>query len=290
MSQHKAQQGFLTFAQNTDTVDYLQLAYLQALNIKATQTNNLCAVIVDARTRELIDDRHIGVFDYIIDITHDHNNIAGTGKFANEWQAFWLTPFKETVKLESDLLFTGSIDHWWTAFRLKNICLSTGCKNYIGVNSTIRKYREMFDANNLPDVYNGLMYFRYSQEAKNFFNAARYIQQQWPCVKTELKKCLEETPSTDVLYALAAIMVGPENCTMPSMDFINFVHMKPAINGFHETQSFQDVYVTEFTDGMIRINNINQLHPLHYYDKTFATKELINYYELHRHSQTTSRN
>jgi hypothetical protein len=284
VSQHKAQQGFLTFAQNTDSVDYLQLAYLQALNIKATQTNNLCAVIVDSQTKELIDDRHTNLFDYIIDLPCDYNDSANANKFANEWQAFWLTPFKETIKLESDLLFTGSIDHWWTAFRLKNICLSTGCKNYLGINSTIRKYREMFDENNLPDVYNGLMYFRFSQEAKNFFDAARYIQQEWQYVKTGLKKCLEEQPSTDVLYALAAIMVGPESCTMPSMDFLNFVHMKPAINGFHESQTFQDVFVTEASDGMIRINNINQLHPLHYYDKTFATEELIKYYELRRHS------
>lgn len=279
MSQHKEQQGFVTFAQNTPDVDYLELAYVQALNIKATQQDNSYAVIVDAATKELINEKHHRVFDYIIDIPHDHNDPANTRKFANEWQVFRLTPFKETIKLESDLLFTRSIDHWWTAFRLKNVCLSTGCKSFLGLNSTVRKYRELFDANKLPDVYNGLMYFRFSQEAKAFFEAARYIQYEWATVRTGLKRCFEDEPSTDVLYALAALMVGEETVTMPSMDFLNFVHMKPAINGIEETAQVSERFVTEFDRGMIRINNINQLHPVHYYEKDFVTAEMKAWYE-----------
>ena len=279
MSQHKEQQGFVTFAQNTDTIDYLELAYIQALNIKATQKDNRYAVIVDAATKELINERHHLVFDYIIDLPNDYNDPTSTRKFANEWQVFWLTPFKETIKLESDLLFTRSIDHWWTAFRLKNICLSHGCKNYLGINSTIRKYRELFDANRLPDVYNGLMYFRYSQEAMKFFNAARYIQQEWSYVKAGLKRCTDVEPSTDVMYALAALMVGEETVTMPSMDFLNFVHLKPAINGVEETTPVTDKLLTEFDQGMIRINNVNQLQPLHYFEKDFVTKEMQEWYE-----------
>ena len=279
MSQHKEQQGFVTFAQNTAEVDYLELAYLHALNIKATQKNNRYAVIVDATTKEKVNDKHRNTFDYIIDISNDYNDSTSNRKFANEHQVFRLTPFKETIKLESDLLFTRSIDHWWTAFRLKNVCLSTGCKNYLGINSTVRKYRELFEANNLPDVYNGLMYFRYSQEAKKFFDAARYIQHEWHYVKSGLKKCMEDEPSTDVLYALAALMVGEETCTMLSMDFINFVHMKSGFNGWSDARSWLDTVMSERDGDVIRINNLNQYNPVHYYDKTYATQELIEYYE-----------
>jgi hypothetical protein len=279
VSQHKEQQGFVTFAQNTDAVDYLNLAYLQALNIKATQKNNRYAVIVDAKTKEKINSKHQNVFDYIIDLPVDYNDPASAKKFANEWQVFWLTPFKETIKLESDLLFTRGIDHWWTAFRLRNVCLSTGTKNFKGLDSTVRKYRELFDENSLPDVYNGLMYFRYSKEAMSFFDAARCIQQEWSYVKTGLKKCFEEEPSTDVLYALAALMVGEETCTIPSMDFINFVHMKPGIQGWSDTRSWIDTVINERDGDIIRINNLNQYYPVHYQDKAYATQELIEYYE-----------
>ena len=279
MSQHKEQQGFVTFAQNTEDTDYLELAYIQALNIKATQKDNRYAVIVDAATKEKVNERHHRVFDYVIDLPVDHNDPTSTRKFANEWQVFRLTPFKETIKLESDLLFTRGIDHWWTAFRLKNVCLGYGCKNYLGINSTVRRYRELFDANKLPDVYNGLMYFRFSQEAKQFFDAAQYIQMNWSYVRAGLKNCTEDQPSTDVLYALAAVMVGQETCTMPSMDFLNFVHLKPAINGVDETVPVTDQLVTEFDSGMIRINNINQLQPVHYFEKDFVTAEMKEWYE-----------
>jgi hypothetical protein len=282
LSQHKEQQGFVTFAQNTEEVDYLELAYLQCLNIKATQKHNSYAVIVDAATKELINDAHRNTFDYIIDLPIDHNDPTNARKFANEWQVFRLTPFKETVKLESDLLFTRSIDHWWSAFRLKNICLSTGAKSFNGLNSTIRKYRELFDANSLPDVYNGLMYFRFSQEAAGFFQAAQYIQYEWATVRTGLKKCFEDEPSTDVLYALAALLVGEEVVTMPSMDFINFVHMKSGFNRWSDARSWLETVMNERDGDIIRINNLNQYDPVHYYDKTYATRELIEYYESRR--------
>jgi len=272
MSQHKEQQGYLTFAKNTD-IDYLHLAYVQALNVKATQKINRYAVVVDSNTNALITDLHRAVFDYII--VHDSN-----GPFDAEAMAFWLTPFKETIKLESDLLFTRSIDHWWDTFRLRDVVLSTGCRNYEQKLSSCREYRSIFDNNSLPDVYNGLMYFRFSNTARNFFFTARQIFEQWDSVQQELVKC-DQTPTTDVVYAIAAKVIGNELCTLP-IDYINFVHMKPAVNGYAETQTFSDVYTTVFDHGMIRVNNINQYHPFHYYVKDFVTDEMIDYYARSR--------
>lgn len=276
MAQHVEQQGFITFAKNTEEVNYLELAYLQALNIKATQKNNRYAVIVDMATNALVTEKHKQVFDYVIAINNEID------PFGSEPDVFYLTPFKETIKLESDLLFTRNIDHWWTAFRLKNVCLSTGAKTSRELPGTVRKYREMFDANMLPDVYNGLMYFRYSKEAMEFFNAARYIQHYWSEVAPQLKKCFDETPTTDVLYGLASIMVGEETVTMPSMDFINFVHMKSGFNKWSDTRSWLDTVMNERDGDVIRINNLNQYSPVHYYDKAYCTKELIEYYESRR--------
>lgn len=268
-----AQQGFLTFAINGD-VDYLRLAYLQALNIKATQQIKNCAVIVDQETYKQVTDAHRAVFDHIIPT----NQIEGQGPFATEWHAWWLSPWKETIKLESDLLFTRSIDHWWAAFRLQEVCLSHGCRNYKQELSTVRKYRQLFDSNQLPDVYNGLMYWRYGEDSKHFFNLARQIFEHWPAVRAELKNCNDEFASTDVAYAIAAkIMDTP--CYNPSLDFINFVHMKSGIQEWSDDQPWTDYCVAERDEDLIRINNINQLHPVHYYAKDYATDELIEQYE-----------
>lgn len=275
---HQAQQGFLTIAQNSDT-DYLELAYIQAMSIKLVMPDALYAVIVDEHTRTCIVDKHNKVFDYIITLPQDDAK-NHQWKLANEWQTFYLTPFKETIKLESDLIFTRNISHWWTTFRLKNIVLSLGCKNYQQNISDCRKYRQLFEDNELPDVYNGLMYFRYSQESADFFNQARAIFNSWEYIRDNiLINCREENPSTDVVYALSAKMLGLENCTLPKLDFINFVHMKSAVNGFSQQMPWYYSVLSEIDLPMIRINNINQYYPLHYYDKGWVTEELVKEYE-----------
>ena len=273
MAQHKEQQGFLTLAINSAEVNYLELAYLQALNVKATQQHNSYAIIVDRLTEETIEERHRRVFDYIIPVNYDAVN-----PFSIEVSVFNSTPFKETIKLESDLLFTRSIDHWWTAFRLRDVCLSTGALTYMSLPSAVRRYRQLFDENNLPDVYNGLMYFRYSKTAADFFRAAAYIFDNWREVSGALRQ-VDVEPTTDVVYAIAALILGEEAVTMPSMDFLNFVHMKSGFNGWSDARSWLDTVVNERDGDIIRINNTNQYQPVHYYDKTYATKELIEYYE-----------
>lgn len=276
MTWHKEPQGFLSFAQNTDTVDYLKLSYLQALSIKATQKINSYAVIVDTKTLAQVTDQHRSVFDYIIELPTDNN--TQEHRFANEIQAFRLTPFKETIKVESDLLFTNNIDHWWAAFRKKDIVMSHGCLNWQQQPSSSRAYRKFFDDNYLPDVYTGLMYFRYSQTANDFFNLAKQIQNNWTELQNSvLINCREDSPSTDVLYAVTADLFGRENCTMPTMDFIKFVHMKPAINGWLD--SWPNAVISEVDGTTLRINNLNQYAPVHYQDKEFVTDELIEHYE-----------
>jgi hypothetical protein len=271
-----AQQGFMTIAQNTD-VDYLKLAYVQAMSIKKLMPGSLYAVAVDSATLAKVTDQHRTVFDYVIPIDNDQAENEAW-KLSNEWQIFNLTPFKETIKLESDIVFTRSIAHWWHTFRLRNIVLSQGCRDYQQNISTARQYRKMFDVNDLPDVYNGLMYFRYSQEAATFFKLAEQIFKNWTAVKNTLIKCYDDYPTTDVVYAVTAKILGVETCTLP-IDWINFVHMKPAINQWPETP-WTELVVAELDLPMIRINNVNQYHPLHYHEKSWVTDDVVKEYEL----------
>lgn len=236
-------------------------------------------MIVDAATSKDITEKHRKVFDFVIELDQDHAQHIDW-KLNNEWQVFWLTPFKETIKLESDLLFTRSIDHWWSALQQRELVLSHGCRDHRQGISNSRKYRKVFDENHLPDVYNGLMYFRFSMTASKFFSAARDIFIEWDNVRDIcLKNCRDPHPTTDVVYAIAANLIGPELVHMPSLDFMNFTHMKPNIQNWSDEDPWQHHVVTEFDHGMIRINNMNQYHPLHYQDKTFATDSMIEYYE-----------
>ena len=278
LTPHHEQQGFLTIAQNTTNIDYLQLAYLQALSVKITMPGSKYAVLVDADTLRSVTDQHRRVFDYVIEIVDD---LAADSqwKLANEWQVFDLTPFKETIKLESDIVFTRSISHWWTAFRMRDLVLSTGCRDYRGNISQAREYRRVFDDNQLPDTYNGLMYFRYTRTATQFFNLARQIYANWEYISNNLlKNSRDPQPTTDVVYALAAKILGVEHCTLPGLDYINFTHMKSAINGWPDGNWTEQV-LWELEVPMLRIANVNQYHPVHYHDKTWASEEVIKEYE-----------
>lgn len=268
MRQFKEQFGFLTIAQNTD-VDYLHLAYLQAQNIKATQQLSSYAVIVDSQTAELVTDSHRKVFDYVITLSEDMA-LNETWKQANEWQVFGLTPFKETIKLESDLLLTRDIAHWLDCLRLKEICFSYNCKNYQGETVVDSPYRKFHKLNNLPNIYTGMYYFRYSQFAFDFFKVVREIYTNWSVVREQYIQC-DLQPSTDTVMSIAARIVGEENCYIPSLDFFNFAHMKPGIQGWSDSQPWTDHVNIEQHHNMLRINNLNQYYPVHYYEKNFIS-------------------
>jgi len=275
---HQAQRGFITFAQNTASTDYLELSYLQALNIKATQPNSLYAVIVDVATESQITPTQRSAFDYVITLEHDEATDS-EWKLSNEWQVFWLTPFKETIKLESDLLFTRDVSHWWPVLQTQNLVMSHGVVDHQGKPATSRRYRKLFDENSLPDVYNGMMYFRFSAEATTFFSTARQVYANWDDIKNSgLVNVRDDNPTTDVVYAITAILVDFPTY-IPTLDFFKFAHLKPGIQNWSDDKSVFSRVLLETEIPHIRINNVLQLNPVHYYDKTINIKELINEYE-----------
>jgi len=268
----KAQQGYFTFAQNTDKVNYLELAYAQAVSIKNTQSINQYAVAIDAETKKHITDKHRSVFDYVIDIRDPDAHAM-----SNEWQAWHLTPFKESVKLESDIVFTTNVDHWWTGMRLQEVCFTTKIRNYEGKISNDRTYRKLFDQNNLPDIYTGMYYFRFGRTSMELFQLAEAIYTNWSLFRDQLlKNCREDQPSTDVVFAIAARLLGEESCTNPALDYPSFVHMKGAVNGLDASADWQTVFPHEVYNNTLMINFTRQTWPVHYYQKTFANAHIQN--------------
>ena len=266
----QAQQGYFAFAQNTQETNYLELAYAQALSIKNTQKINKYAVAVDGETKKLITDEHRTVFDYVIDIDSPDAHAMN-----NEWQAWHLTPFKETVKLESDILFTTNVDHWWTGMRLQEVCFTTKIRNYEGTVSYARDYRKLFDENILPNIYTGMYYFRFGRVSMELFQLAEAVYANWSLFRDQLlKNCREDLPSTDVVFAVAAKILGEELCTNPALDYPGFVHMKGAINGIASSADWQDVYHAELQDNHLMINFTRQQWPVHYYQKTFINERI----------------
>lgn len=271
--------GYLTFVQNNNQVDYLKLAYAQALSIKATQSISSYAVAVDQSTMKLINDQHKKVFDYIIPIpgvdeaAHDH------WKLKNEWKAFQCTPFDETVKLESDMLFTTSVDHWWDIMRKLDLCFTTQVVDYRGEVSMSRAYRKVFDVNRLPNVYNGFYYFKKTKNSEQFFNYAKDIFSNWNFVKNNiLTGAADQEANTDLVFSLAAKLLDFEYC-LPTQPIPRFAHMKGAINGWSANEDWRRKVYYQFDKTTLTVGATRQTVPFHYYHKNFINDEIIKHYE-----------
>ena len=145
--------------------------------------------------------------------------------------------------------------------------ISTGCRDWQDNVSTARHYRRVFDVNNLPDVYNAITYWRRSETAKEFFSWVSNIFANW----TEFKKLIkfpDEVPSTDLVYAMAAEIMGRDRVTMPFSTYPKIVHMKRHIAGTG-TEAWTKELIWEYQDMRLRIQTVAQTGAFHYNVKSW---------------------
>jgi hypothetical protein len=213
-----------------------------------------CAHQLAESIREFHKDANIKI------VTEQDLPYGNQGGFANDWQCHWLSPYRQTIKLEADMICASPIDHWWTLFEHCDVVISCGARDFYDQSATSRFYRKIFDQNNLPDVYNAITYWRVSRTATEFFTLVRNIFENWSEYK-RLLKFPDAEPTTDVVYALAAVIIGPENVTLPSGLGPQVVHMKRYINTF-QTENWPKELVWESSP--FRINTVAQWGLVHY--------------------------
>jgi hypothetical protein len=187
------------------------------------------------------------------------------GGYANDWQCFAASPYRQTIKLEADMCCASPIDHWWTLFEKRDVVVSQGCRDYYDQPSTARHYRKIFDDNHLPDVYNAITYWRVSKTAQEFFQLVRMVFEHWDQYRT-LLKFPDQEPTTDVVYAVIANIMGPETVTLPKGIGPSIVHMKKRIIQIN-TDDWTQELVWEHTNPGLRINTVAQWGLVHYYTK-----------------------
>ncbi len=256
MRKFLAERGYLILAQDHNDQTYITCARALAKSIRwFMPTAKICLVGTS-------DDP---VFDYCLPLPH-----GDQGFLANDWQLFEISPFRETIKLEADMILNGSIDHWWTILEKKDLVVARGTQDFYGYQSSVKFYRSHFESNQLPDVYNAITYWRWSESAVTFFKTVRSLFENWNQVVLALKGWNQKEPDTDTVYALAMILLGKEKYTLP-INFPQFVHMKGKINYCHG-QDWTKELVWELNEQGLRINTIQQTIPTHYFIKQFANQ------------------
>ena len=162
-----AERGYLIPAVNTPGVSYIRCAITLAQSVHRFHPNASVTLL----TNEQIE---LPEFDHVITLPH-----GDQGGYANDWQVFEASPYRETVKLEADMVLASGFDHWWTMFEHRDVVVSQGCRDYYDNISTSRHYRKFIDENQLPDVYNAITYWRLSKTAQEFFDLVRSIFEHW---------------------------------------------------------------------------------------------------------------
>ena len=216
--------GFVWFAINNSTTDYIEISRTLSKSIKKYNKHNKVCIITDKPIQEPL-------FDHVVVLKEDDSR-QHEWKLHNEYKVFKLTPFTHSIKLEADMVFTQNTDWWWYYLWQHDQVFSYNCRSYKDDIVTDRYYRKLFTRNDLPNVYNGLHYFRRSIVAKNFYDICETITKNWEKIKTDvLIDCHDEQPTTDVVYALANKLQDPLQLKKIDYEWFKFMHNKQYING-----------------------------------------------------------
>ena len=195
-----------------------------------------------------------------------HGDLGG---FANDWQCFSTSPYRQTIKLEADMICASAMDHWWTLFEHRDVVVSQGARTFYDEPAGSRYYRKIFDQNYLPDVYNAITYWRLSKTAKEFFDLVRQIFEQWDSYK-KILKFPDEAPTTDVVYAMAAVIMGPEQVALPAGFGPTIVHMKRHVNPIQSDDWTKELV---WENNPFRINTVTQWGMVHYHAKGWTNEQ-----------------
>lgn len=254
--------GYLIVAQNTTSVDYIGCARVLAHSIKRVMPHARISILSDVVVNDTI-------YEHSILFPHGDRCTATNWKLENDWQVYEASPYEQTLKIEADMYIPRSIEHWWECYDTRDLHICTTIRNFRGHISTARNYRGTIDRNKLPDTYNAITYFRRSTIAQDYYAIVRDVFENWKNYSSILSVEHNEIATTDVVYAIAAQIIGREHCTLPDWNHISMTHMKKAINDTRGTDWTCEL-VAEIHPNVLRINTHPQLYPLHYHVKHFA--------------------
>ncbi len=276
--------GYIVIAQNSGETDYLRMAYALALSLKATQSevSNL-TVCIDKDTK--VPKKYADVFDKVVQIPWQDDAVNSKWKIDNKWKYYYMTPYDETVILDTDMVFPCDVSHWWNTLSEKDIWATTNVKTFRGENAVDNNmyYREYFLKNGLPNIYTAFFYFKKSDLSTEFFKLVEIIFQNWQRFFFKyMPNGKPENLSADVVYALAIQLLGIEQETTVDQltELPTFTHMKSFIQDV-PSGSFLDekwtlsmpTYFNNIKE--FKIGNFQQRYPFHYVDKNWLTDEII---------------
>jgi hypothetical protein len=267
--------GFLIFAQNTKDVNYVQQAYALALSIKFSQHTYKDVTLV---TNDIVPKKYQKVFDKIIPIPWVDTVIPTRYAAEHRWKLYHVTPYEETIVLDSDMLMLEDITAWWSFCSPYDLTYCSQITNHKLEPVIDTVHRKAFISNSLPSPYCALHYFKKNRPAYEFYKILEFVCNNWEwCYDKFAPSNYQNCLSMDLATSIAIKLSGIEGEIIHQCSPLSFVHMKPFIQGWDlPTADWQDSvsYILN-TKGELVVGNIKQSKLFHYTEKSFLSKKII---------------
>jgi hypothetical protein len=267
--------GFLIFAQNTDSIDYVKQAYALALSIKHSQTEITSVSLI---TNDNVADQYKAVFDNIIPIPW-YDATGSHLKAEHRWKLYYASPYDETIVLDSDMLMLDDISYWWKYLSNYDLKFCSHITNYkLEPIFQDTYHRKAFIANKLTNPYFALHYFKKGQAALDFYKTLEFVIKNWElCYGKFAPEEYQNWVSMDLSAAVAIDILGLDDTAIDKYGPLEFVHMKTPLQGWLTNPAkWQDTVPHYFTrTGDLYVANIKQTKLFHYVEKDFLTDNII---------------
>lgn len=267
--------GFLVLAQNTKDVNYVKQAYALALSIRHSQKHVTNISIV---TNNKVSKKYRTAFDQVIAIPWVEESTTSQYAAEHRWKLFHVTPYEETIVLDTDMLMLEDVSSWWDYCSNFDVKFCNRVVNYKLETITDTFYRKTFIANKLTNPYFALHYFKKTTAALEFYKTLEFVCNNWQwCYDLFAKDNWQDWLSMDLAAAIAIEVTGNHQYSIDQASPLSFVHMKPMIQSW-EIPSFnwQDTVPLVFTPaGSLVVGNIKQPALFHYVEKDFMSTRLI---------------
>lgn len=267
--------GFLIFAQNARNENYIKQAYALALSIKGSQREVTSVALM---TNERVPDEYIHAFDFVVDIPWSVTAEDIMFSTDSRWKIFHVTPFDETIVLDSDMLLLEDVSSWWQYLSKYDIHFCSRIKNFRGEVVVDNIHRKTFIENELSNPYFALHYFKKSDLALDFYKTVEFVIKNWEWHYTKFApKSYQPWVSMDLSSAIAIEILGIQEQAMTEFSPLEFTHMKAPLQGWNPPPLKWTDAVHYFLNSKneFMISNIKQRPLLHYIEKDFITADML---------------
>ena len=266
--------GFCLLAQNNNDTNYVRQAYALALSLHKFNKDQKISLI----TNDDVPKEWKEPFDEIISIPWTDSAETSEWKIENRWKIYHASPYEQTIVLEADMLFTQNIEHWWEELSKRDLFFTSNVRTYRGDIVTSRYYRKTFDANDLPNLYSALHYFRKGDTAKEFYTLLELIVNNWELFYTKFaKEEYQKWCSIDLCCAIASKILDNEKEITDPNSFITFTHMKTHAQNWQLVPEKWTNAIGQYLrdDATLLLGNYIQTNMLHYVEDEFLKDEMI---------------